>query len=253
MSYIKLTQKALHLMDGEEYLEKIDLNLQRATPPQYKLDLPVEWLRGSNGPGQMIIALKSTDDIKKKPSSPPSLTRRHIRIVKTGTRRTDGLYTLEVRLMDGSKISDRVNAVSGVPGAQAFRLPANSPAGSGEPLPEGYWDLGEPEPMSRKRVGIPNPLVEFASGVVGDISKDWPADGDGLGPVWVSMYCHSWTARRFIGFHVDNNSSFAPGTDGCIGIINDSGLKSLKKFGSWFSNSSLAPHLAIVDWELGSL
>jgi lysozyme len=252
MSYIKLTQKALHLMEGDEYLEKIDLNLQRATPPQYKLDLPVEWF-DSDGPGQMIIALKSTEEAKKRPASPPSIARRYIRIVKTSTRRSDGLYLLEVRLMDGGSILDRVNAVSGVPGAQAFRLPAASPAGSGEPLPEGYWDLGEPEPRPRKRSGTPNPLVEFASGVTGDFSRDWPKDGDGLGPVWVSMYCHAWTARRFIGFHVDNNSSFSPGTDGCIGIINDSNLNSLKKFYSWFKDSSLAPHLAIVDWELGSV
>lgn len=253
MSFIKLTKKAMHLMDGDEYLEKIDLKLQRANPPQYKLDLPVEWLKDSDGPGQMIIALKSTDDIKKKASSPPSITRRHLKIIKTGTRRADGLFELEVRLMDGSKVLDRVNAVSGAPRAQAFRLPADSPAGSGEPLPEGYWDLGEPEPRPRKRTGTPNPLVEFASGVASNLSKDWPADGDGLGPVWVCMYCHSWTARRFIGFHVDNNSSFAPGTDGCVGIINDSGLKSLKKFISWFDNPTLAPHLAIVDWELGSV
>lgn len=253
MSFIKLTQKALHLMDGEEYLEKIDLNLQRATPPQYKIDLPVEWLSDSDGPGQMIVALKSIEEVKKKVAPPPSITRRHIRIVKTGTRRSDGLYLLEVRLMDGSSILDKVNAVSGAPGAQAFRLPAASPAGSGEPLPEGYWDLGEPEPRPRKRFGSPNPLVEFAGGVTNNFSANWPIAGDGLGPVWVAMYCHSWTARRAIGFHVDNNASFAPGTDGCVGIVYDSGLKSLKKFGSWFSDSRLAPHLAIVDWGLGTV
>jgi lysozyme len=253
VSYIKLTQKALHLMEGEEYLEKINLKLQRATPPQYKVDLPVEWLRDSEGPGQIVIALKSIEDVRKRVPSLPSLTRRHLRIIKTGTRRSDGLYLLEVRLMDGGTILDRVNAVSGAPGAQAFRLPAESPAGSGEPLPEGYWDLGEPEPRPRKRSGTPNPLIEFASGVGGNLSKDWPADGDGLGPVWVSMYCHSWTAREFIGFHVDNNSSFAPGTDGCVGIVNDSGLKSLKKFLNWFEDPVLAPYLAIVDWELGSV
>src|SRR6476469_6607141 len=161
MSYIKLTQTALHLMDGGEYLEKINLNLQRATPPQYKLNLPVEWLKDADGPGQMIIALNSIEEVKKKVSSPPSITRRHIRIINTGTRRSDGLFLLEVRLMDGSTIIDRVSAVSGAPGAQAFRLPPTSPAGSGEPLPEGYWDLGEPEPKPRKRTGTPNPLVEF--------------------------------------------------------------------------------------------
>lgn len=161
MSFIKLTQKAMHLMEGGEYLEKIELKLERANPPQYKLDLPVEWLKDSDGPGQVIVALKSTDDIKKKVSSAPSISRRHLKITKTGTRRADGLFELEVQLMDGSKVLDRVHAVSGAPGAQAFRLPANSPAGSGEPLPEGYWDLGEPEPRPRKRTGTPDPLVEI--------------------------------------------------------------------------------------------
>ncbi|MEP0919776.1 hypothetical protein NC981_23400 [Leptolyngbya sp. DQ-M1] len=229
------------------------MKLQRATPPQYKLDLPVEWLNSSESPGQMIIALKSTDDIKKRASASPSLDRRHLRIVNTGTRRAGGLFLLEVRLMEGSKVLDRVNAVSGAPGSQAFRLPADSLAGSGEPLPEGYWDLGEPEPRPRRRSGVPVQLIEFASSTLDDFSRDWPANGDGLGPVWVSLYCHSWTARRFIGIHVDNNSSFAPGTDGCIGIVNDAGLKSLRKFTSWFKDRTLAPHLAIVDWGLGSL
>ena len=86
-----------------------------------------------------------------------------------------------------------------------------------------------------------------------DFSKNRPHDADGLEPVWVSMYCRSWTARHFIGLHVDNNSSFSPGTDGCVGIINDPGLKSPKKFVSWFDDPTLAPHLAIVDWGLGSI
>ncbi len=156
--------------------------------------------------------------------------------------------------MDGTTVLDRVNAVSGISARQAFRLPAKSPAGSGEPLPEGYWNLGEPEPKPRGlRTGNPTKLVEFASGVTGDLSEDWPAPGDGLGPVWVSMYCQRWTARSAIGFHVDNNSSKFPGTDGCVGIVNDSGMKSLKKFVSWFNKPELAPHMAIVDWGLGSV
>lgn len=251
MSWLKLTSKSLYLVDGNEYLEKMDLELRRAAPPQYTLDVPVAWLDGSDSPGKMIVSLKSDDSLKKHPPS-TTIDRRFLKIVSTGTKLSNGLFLLEVRLMDGTKVLDKVNAVSGAPGRQAFRLPAISKAGSAEPLPEGYWDLGEPAPKAGKRGKI-SKLVEFASGVSGDLSQDWPIQGDGLGPVWVCMYCRSWTARSAIGFHLDNNAASAPGTDGCIGIVQDKNLKSLKSFVSWFNDPKLAPHLAIVDWGLGSL
>jgi lysozyme len=255
MAWLKLTSKALYLMDDNEYLEKFDLSLNRATPAQYKMDLPLEWLRGASAPGQMIIALESLSEPNKKLSpTPPAPTRYQLRITKTGMKQPNGLEVLNVALMSGDTPIDRVAAVSGAPNHQAFRLPSKSQAGSNEPLPEGYWDLGEPEPdhMTKQRAAI-SKLVEFASGVTGDYSKDWPISGDGLGPVFIAMYCRSWTARSDIGFHVDNNSPNAPGTVGCIGIINDSGLKSLKKLVSWFDDKNLAPQVAIVDWGLGSI
>jgi lysozyme len=256
MAWLKLTTKALYLMEGDEYLENVELSLIRTNPEQYKMDLPLEWLQEANAPGKMIISLdkSSVEPTKKTIKSPPIPTRRQIKITKTGRRRPDGLEVLNVTLMNGNTQIDQIEAVAGAPGRQSFRLPSASQAGSSEPLPEGYWDLGEPEPnpMNHSRSSI-SKLVEFASGVTNDYSKDWPISGDGLGPVWVSMYCRSRTARSVIGFHIDNNSLNSPGTDGCIGIINDSGLKSLKKFASWFDDKKDAPHVAIVDWELGSI
>lgn len=255
MVWLKLTSKALYLMDEDEYLEKMDLVLQRATPEQYKTDLPLDWLRGSDAAGQIIIALESsTEPEKKAVLPPPPNTRRFISITKTGSRDANGLEALNVSLMQGNTQIDRVFAISGQPGRQAFRLPAASRAGSMEPLPEGFWDLGmpKPNPQTRSRSSI-SKLVEWASGVTGNTSANWPDRNDGLGPVWVEMTCRSWTARSDIGFHVDNNSAPFPGTVGCIGITRDAGLKSLKKFASWFDDSKLAPHVAVVDWGLGTV
>ncbi|MEG4800139.1 hypothetical protein QUB63_03560 [Microcoleus sp. ARI1-B5] len=255
MVWLKLTSKALYLIDGNEYLDKADLTLIRATPEQYKLDLPLAWLQGEDAPGKLIVSLQSPREPNQKIfPPPPAPTRRQIRITKTGMMRSNGLAVLEVALMEGSRKVDSVSAVSGAPDRQAFRLASKSEAGSREPLPEGIWDLGmpKPDPMTKTRPSI-SKLVEFASGTAGNFTKDWPEDGDGLGPVWLEMTCRFQTARSAIGFHVDNNSASAPGTVGCVGIINDLDLKSLRKFVSWFDNSTLAPYVAIVDWGLGSV
>jgi lysozyme len=255
MAWLKLTSQALYLMDSGEYLDREELILMSATPERYKLDLPLEWLRREDVPGKMIISLKSSvEPSKKNLPPPPPPNRQQIRITKTGIVLPSGLAVLEVALMQGSNKIDSVSAFSGAVNRQAFRLPSQSKAGSKEPLPEGIWDLGMPKPdsMTKSRSSI-SILVEFASGIKGDFGKDWPADSDGLGPVWIEMTCRSQTERSDIGFHVDNNATTAPGTVGCIGIVNDSGLVSLKKFVSWFDDPKNAPHVAIVDWGLGSI
>ena len=127
-------------------------------------------------------------------------------------------------------------AVSGQRGKQNFRTPAMSRAGSMEPLPEGYWKLG---------------LVEWASGIKGDYSKNWPDQNDGLGPIWVNMTCTSPTERSAIGFHLDHNAKGgAPGTVGCVGIPV---MADLKKFVSWFEDPRFAPKMAVVNWGLGTV
>jgi lysozyme len=256
MTWLKLTSQALYLMDdSNDYLDKADLILSRAIPAQYKLDFPLDWLQKVNAPGQMIVSLKSSIEPNRKVLPPPTTPTRHqILITKTGMNQINGLAVLEVALMKGNKKIDSVSAVSGATNAQAFRLPSQSKAGSREPLPEGIWDLGlpKPDPITKARSSI-SKLVEFASGIPNDFGQDWPSDSDGLGPVYIEMTCRSKTERSDIGFHVDNNSTTAPGTVGCVGIVNDSGLKSLRKFVSWFDDSNSAPHVAIVDWALGSV
>lgn len=257
MSWVKLTSKALYLMDSEsnKYLEKVDLILTRAIPEQYKIDLPLTWLQSEDSPGQVIVALEATVEPKQKAvPSLPRPTRHHIRVTKSGMGKPNGLEVLNVDLMKGSTKISSVSAVSGQPDFQAFRLPSDSRPGSMEPLPEGIWDLGMPktDPVTKKRpsLGI---LVEFASGNRSNLSQNWSHQFDGLGTIYIEMTCRKWTGRGDIGFHLDNNSDTSPGTVGCIGIDYDSNLTSLQEFIGWFGDDKIEPHYAIVDWGLGSV
>jgi hypothetical protein len=157
-----------------------------------------------------------------------------IRVTNTKRTNADGLSELQVSLVRDGRLIDSIVGVSGQPSKQSFRTSEISKSGSGEPLPEGYWQLGS---------------VEWASGIKGDESKSW-ADPpyDGVGPAWVGMSPLYQTERTAIGFHLDNNSYLYPGTVGCIGILNKSDLR---KFTSWFDND--APKVAIVDWGLGTV
>jgi Bacterial pre-peptidase C-terminal domain len=158
-----------------------------------------------------------------------------IRVTKTNRTTSDGLTELQVSLVKDGKLIDSIAGVSGQPSKQSFRTADISKAGSAEPLPEGYWTLGN---------------VEWASGIKGDESKSW-ADPpyDGVGPAWVNMQPTYATERGSIGFHLDNNSYIYPGTVGCVGIMNKSDLR---KFVSWFDSYD-APKVAIVDWGLGTV
>ncbi|WP_088891324.1 PPC domain-containing protein [Leptolyngbya ohadii] len=156
-----------------------------------------------------------------------------IRITRTG-KNSGGFAELQVALERNGKTVDQMLAISGVASKQNFRTGTQSQSGSMEPLPEGYWSLGD---------------VEWASGIKGDYTRSWADPNDGLGPVWISMEPKFSTGRSAIGFHLDNNASRGlAGTVGCVGILNKSDLSRLV---SWFDNS--APKLAIVDWSLGTV
>jgi len=154
----------------------------------------------------------------------------YLRLTKTNITEADGLVELQLELVKGNKVVDKVVAVSGQPGKQFFRLPSQSKSGSMEPLPEGKWTLGSPE---------------WASGK-GNYSASW---GEGLGAFWVSVEPTMSTSRSDIGIHFDSNASYSPGTSGCIGVTSKSDLQ---KVASWFDDS-LAPKTVVVDWGLGTV
>jgi Bacterial pre-peptidase C-terminal domain len=154
-----------------------------------------------------------------------------LRLSKTSAKTSSGLVQLQLELVQGNKVLDKVVAISGIAGKQNFRLPSQSQSGSMEPLPEGKWSLGSPE---------------WAGNAKGDFNSSW---GEGLGPVWVSVEPLMSTQRSAIGIHLDSNASYSPGTAGCIGVTSKNDLQ---KVVSWFDNS-LAPKTVVVDWGLGSV
>ena len=156
----------------------------------------------------------------------------YLKLTRTYRKESNGLEDLNLALMQGNQIVDKVTAVSGQPGKQYFRKAGDSISGSMEPLPEGKWSLGN---------------VEWAGSGKGSYSGSW---GEGLGPVWVSVNPEMYTKRSDIGIHWDYNASYSPGTSGCIGITNKGDLQ---KVVSWFDNSLTAPKETIVDWGLGSV
>jgi hypothetical protein len=179
---------------------------------------------GSFGSGGSSSGSSSSGGISTSGSRPI------LRLTKTSAKTPSGLVQLQLELVQGSKVVDKVAAVSGIPGKQAFRPPSQSQSGSMEPLPEGKWSLGSPE---------------WASGK-GNFNGSW---GEGLGPVWVSVEPQMSTQRSDIGIHLDSNASYSPGTSGCIGVTSKSDLQ---KVVSWFDNS-LAPKTVVVDWGLGTV
>ena len=125
MTWLKLTSEALYLMDGGEYLEKVDL-VPTGKANQFKMNLPLEQLRGTDTPGKVVVSLKSPTEPTKKVVPPPSRPpRNEIRITKTGKQDANGLVILKVALMNtsGNEI-ESISAVSGAPGCQFFRLPS---------------------------------------------------------------------------------------------------------------------------------
>ena len=164
--------------------------------------------------------------------SNPTKGNYYLKLTRTYRKESNGLEDLNLVLMQGNQVVDKVTAVSGQPGKQYFRKAGDSISGSMEPLPEGKWSLGN---------------VEWAGSGKGSYSGSW---GEGLGPVWVSVNPEMYTKRSDIGIHWDYNASYSPGTSGCIGITNKGDLQ---KVVSWFDNSLTAPKETIVDWGLGTV
>lgn len=155
----------------------------------------------------------------------------YLYLTRTGRRDSFGLEVLRLSLMDaGGKSLDHMLACSGQPAHQSFRAAANSQAGSMEPLGEGVYNVSK----------------AFWCGTPGD-DKTWYDAG--LGPVVYDLDCRTRTGRGDLRIHLDGNRPNAPGTAGCVGLLN---LRDLDEFVSWM-NKAGAPTRLVVDWSLGTI
>lgn len=65
MSWLKLTEKSLYLMEGGEYTKKVDL---RDYNGEQALDIPFDWFRGQGSNVPMVVAIaQSTTDTEPAP------------------------------------------------------------------------------------------------------------------------------------------------------------------------------------------
>lgn len=138
---------------------------------------------------------------------------------------SNGLERLHLGLhKDGSEVAS-IGVYSGAPGHQNFRKLADQVEGRLEPIPEGtYSGLG---------------LVEWAGGY-----GDWDARFPSIeSPVWMMIY-----PERAIGFHLDGNAGWAPGSAGCVVCHT---LDDLHTLVSWWSG--LPPSELVVDHGLGTI
>lgn len=215
--------KAISFVDTKKEVNKLTDALKKSRSGQYVIAAPTAQFPTVTAPSGGAAAAPST-----KP---------FLRLTKTGTTNADRLVELLLSLVKEGKAIDSLTIVSGQPWAQEFRTADVSRRGSYEPLPEGYWTVGD---------------LEFASGVKGNYDGSW---GDGLGPVYVELNCNSPTDRGDIGIHLDANAAVSPGTAGCVGIpkAGDDGLDNLKKFVGWFADSANAPERLVVNWGLGTV
>jgi len=73
MTWLKLTSKALYLMDGDQYLNKVDLE-SRPNPNEHSIDLPISWFKSPEPPTGIVVALKASAEPTPalEPSPPPA-------------------------------------------------------------------------------------------------------------------------------------------------------------------------------------
>lgn len=122
---------------------------------------------------------------------------------------------------------------TGAPGHQVFRTIRNERKGQLEPCPEGVFHLGPLEWAEKPKM------------VDGKLRYNYDAQFASIqSPIWMMI-----DPRRAIGFHLDGNRRFAPGSAGCLVFKTDADMK---KFVNWYNG--FGPFQTLYcDWGLGSI
>lgn len=154
-----------------------------------------------------------------------------------------GLIQFRSALWVGGKELDHLTVVSGQASNQLLQKCSDRIAGSGAPIGEGVYDLGDPDATRR---------VNWASGKVGDYGASFKA---GLGPIWIGIHAaKGYKSTTYdLGQHADwNQDEGYPGTNGCMGVPTPGhDLTGLKRLAGWYAAHDIAQ--MVVDLGLGTV
>jgi len=148
-----------------------------------------------------------------------------LRLTWTGGYDANGFKKLKLELLESNNLKAECFVYSGAPRRQVepFIYPANDWSGSGRPIPEGVYKIGEPE--------------------VGDF-------GDAIGHFWASLEVLPQARsndRGSFGIHEDANFATSPGSAGCCSMLKPE----LERVIYWLK--TFKPTYLYVDYNLGFL
>jgi lysozyme len=112
---------------------------------------------------------------------------------------------LNLLLFVDGKIVFEALVKSGQARAQVYRKAGRNIPGSMEPCPQGHYQVGD--------------IIWY-----GGKDNYAASGGQGLGPLFIPIYCEQELRRGEFGIHLDTG---APGTAGCLGLQNIEKLKEL--------------------------
>ncbi|MBD3886275.1 peptidoglycan-binding protein [Phormidium tenue FACHB-886] len=196
----------------------------------------VEWFQGENDlevDGKFELKTKAalttalTNAVKRVP--PPRV---YCRLTRTGTTAYAGLEKLLLEFVDPKgRVLAKLDAISGAPGAQKFRVPDDplSFPGSFEPIPQARYTIGN---------------IDFAGGK-DNYTVVHPHETNGIGPVWVPIIKTRFDDRDKFGFHMDWNRSSSPGSAGCVCVGTEPELENLVALLRRYD-----PRDLFVDWGI---
>ncbi|MDX2244625.1 MAG: L,D-transpeptidase [Leptolyngbyaceae cyanobacterium bins.302] len=146
-----------------------------------------------------------------------------MRLTPTTKFTSTGERVLHLDLFVDGKLVQRIQAVSGKPGVQRFRLGRDSKAGSREPLPQGVYRVGAVD----RNGGLPYAM------------------GDTFIPI-TPLFS---TARSGIGIHrdADRHLEGGSGTIGCLGVLSQSGIDSVADFVNTYRVKTLTVDYGLVS------
>lgn len=149
-----------------------------------------------------------------------------MRLTSTTKFTSTGERILNLDLLVDGKVVERVQAVSGKPGVQHFRLGRDSRSGSREPLPQGVYRVGAVD----RNGGLPYAM------------------GDTFIPV-TPLFA---TTRSGIGIHrdADRHLQGGSGTIGCLGVLNQAGIDAVAEFVNTYRVKTLTVDYGLATGQL---